>query len=714
MKKRYFGWLPALLSVILLLLTACTAVSLDGILEEPPSILQLPSEGHTEKSDSETVQPSDPSPILCPLTLENSDSDKGTVEGSGNYLSGSSVTVHAAPRLLGYEFEGWYFGAERLSTLPTYTFTMPRESLVLSARWKVRADLAPFTFLSTEQTCIITGVTDRTVTELLIPDDVTGLASGAFRDCTALTAIALPEGITDLPEDLFRGCSALTDLIYSHEFTSIGKNAFTGCDSLRCSTYGNTRYLAGETPFSWLIGLTDPSVTSAAIHPNAKRMADGAFMNSASLTSVEFSENGSLTEISPYAFYGCTALENVELPEGISSIAEHAFAECPDLSAITLPTSLSVIKDLAFEHCNALSSIFYEGTMAEWELLTVGGTNRLFELNPIHCADGDSIYPIRWHGRAQLTGDDAYLYDLFESAIMAEEPIDTILIKDDRTVTADQCTQIFDVFLHDYPECFWAGNTLSFSVNADTDAVLSIRINYTFTGDELTEAKNALANVVSEILASMPEGSPFEQTLYLHDEVARRVTYLANEYDQTSYGALVRGEAVCAGYAGAYQLLLQSAGYKAWSVSGYAGEPHRWNVVWLDHNTCVYTDVTWDDSEDHPISHAYFGLSLSEMGEDHFPFDPSPLPVCDHDSHSYEDLSDAPKISDSDGIDPILPVLEETGTNRYTAVFYFTGTDLTGWLEDHLEDFEEHFGWHSINVSWEPSRTEVMLFLSGS
>ena len=64
------------------------------------------------------------------------------------------------------------------------------------------------------------------------------------------------------------------------------------------------------------------------------------------------------------------------------------------------------------------------------------------------------------------------------------------------------------------------------------------------------------------------------------------------------------------------------AGITAWTVTGVSQKPgsseqipHAWNVVWLDADTCVYTDVTWDDQN--PVSHLYFGLTDAEIKKDH-------------------------------------------------------------------------------------------------
>ena len=64
-----------------------------------------------------------------------------------------------------------------------------------------------------------------------------------------------------------------------------------------------------------------------------------------------------VTSIGAYAFYECSSLSSIELPEGITSIGESLFTYCSSLSSIELPESVTSIGDYAFYKCSSLSSI---------------------------------------------------------------------------------------------------------------------------------------------------------------------------------------------------------------------------------------------------------------------------------------------------------------------------------------------------------------------
>lgn len=64
-----------------------------------------------------------------------------------------------------------------------------------------------------------------------------------------------------------------------------------------------------------------------------------------------------LTYISDYAFFGCSKLTNITLPDNITSIGESAFSDCHSLKFINLPNKLIQIAKLAFYNCRSITEI---------------------------------------------------------------------------------------------------------------------------------------------------------------------------------------------------------------------------------------------------------------------------------------------------------------------------------------------------------------------
>ena len=57
------------------------------------------------------------------------------------------------------------------------------------------------------------------------------------------------------------------------------------------------------------------------------------------------------------AFYGCTGLETVALPDGLTEIAARAFSGCSKLVSVRLPSTLTSIGEYAFYDCKALADV---------------------------------------------------------------------------------------------------------------------------------------------------------------------------------------------------------------------------------------------------------------------------------------------------------------------------------------------------------------------
>ena len=90
--------------------------------------------------------------------------------------------------------------------------------------------------------------------------------------------------------------------------------------------------------------------------PNSVTSIGGwAFSNCSGLTSVTIPN--SVTSIEDNAFYGCSGLTSVTIPNSVTSIGYAAFYECYGLTCITIPNSVTSIGKFAFWGCSGLTSV---------------------------------------------------------------------------------------------------------------------------------------------------------------------------------------------------------------------------------------------------------------------------------------------------------------------------------------------------------------------
>ena len=80
-----------------------------------------------------------------------------------------------------------------------------------------------------------------------------------------------------------------------------------------------------------------------------------AFYNCTSLTSVTIPDG--VTSIGNLAFEGCSSLISIDIPDSVTSIGNGAFVECAKLKSVTIPSGVTSIGDRTFEYCTSLESV---------------------------------------------------------------------------------------------------------------------------------------------------------------------------------------------------------------------------------------------------------------------------------------------------------------------------------------------------------------------
>ena len=173
----------------------------------------------------------------------------------------------------------------------------------------------------------------------VIPDDgsVTSIGNYAFEYCTGLTSITIPDSVTSIGDYAFSDCDGLTSVKIGSGVTSIGYIAFYACTGLEAITVSKDNSLYH-------------SAGNCLIESETKTLILGC-------KSSVIPADGSVTSIGEYAFYCCSGLTSITIPDSVRSIGSYAFGYCSGLTTITIPDSVRSIGDNAFYYCSGLTAI---------------------------------------------------------------------------------------------------------------------------------------------------------------------------------------------------------------------------------------------------------------------------------------------------------------------------------------------------------------------
>ena len=96
-------------------------------------------------------------------------------------------------------------------------------------------------------------------------------------------------------------------------------------------------------------------LTSVTIPDSVTNIGERAFSSCSGLESMTIPD--SVTSIGGYAFNGCSGLAFVTIGTGVTSIGNSAFRKCSGLASVTIPASVTTIGDEAFEECSGLAFV---------------------------------------------------------------------------------------------------------------------------------------------------------------------------------------------------------------------------------------------------------------------------------------------------------------------------------------------------------------------
>lgn len=171
------------------------------------------------------------------------------------------------------------------------------------------------------------------VTSVKLPDTLTTLSANCFQQCANLERINIPTNVNTISAYAFHSCSSLKNVTLSKNVTNIADYAFYGCLNL-CSLDlpQDISFNVGNYAFR-NSGITGDGVNNILKHTTSIGVC--AFQSCLSVDNVEITKTSNtmfrdctnlitavfkdITSIERAIFYGCTSLKTVYLPSTITS-----------------------------------------------------------------------------------------------------------------------------------------------------------------------------------------------------------------------------------------------------------------------------------------------------------------------------------------------------------------------------------------------------------
>jgi len=185
------------------------------------------------------------------------------------------------------------------------------------------------------------------VESVVIPDSITKLGSGVFRDCEYLKKVTLPKSLNSIPESFFSRCFALKEITLPKDLKTTGRWSFSECTALKEITLPEGLKIIERETFE------SSGLESITVPASVVKIDEGAFKFCEALKEVTLSEG---LKIIGYCAFLSSGLESITLPDSVVYISDRAFSGCINLKTVIIGSGIKGIGQEAFKNCSSLTT----------------------------------------------------------------------------------------------------------------------------------------------------------------------------------------------------------------------------------------------------------------------------------------------------------------------------------------------------------------------
>ena len=247
------------------------------------------------------------------------------------------------------------------------------------------------------------------------PNSLVNIESQAFYSCLALKSLHIPSSVENISYDAFKKCSNITSVTVDSD--NLRYASPEGCNALI------------DMKNNWLIFGTANTI----IPETVKIISSYAFFCCTNLKTIKIPE--SVTEISTYAFQR-SGLTKVDIPKSIYKIYGEAFSGCESLTELTLNGAPQIVSK-AFVNCPNLSVINCHSENPP----TLTNTDVFKDVDKTTCVLN---VPLGCSENYMVTAGWRYFYNIVEVDFDKSQPGD---LNGDKSINVSDVSQLYKALL---------------------------------------------------------------------------------------------------------------------------------------------------------------------------------------------------------------------------------------------------------------------------
>ena len=286
--------------------------------------------------------------------------------------------------------------------------------------------------------------------EIKLPSTLKTIDKAVFRNCTSMKEFKLVDGLECVGPYCFENCTGINSLTIPMTVTSMGRMMLLGCTELEelilpyAATDASCAETAGDTNpdrsvadlfidqhWNWENDEMDfsPYKLTKITIKGGDKVPRNAFAGMTGIKEINLSET-KITAIDAYAFYKCSVLTNIKIPETLTDIGNYAyyatpitslpdngkiknlgdgvFAYCTKLEITTLPESYESIGQYGFCNCTGIKTLVIPANVKSMGRMLLLDCTELTELTLPYAATNEDCAVIDGS-----TNPDQSVTDLF-------------------------------------------------------------------------------------------------------------------------------------------------------------------------------------------------------------------------------------------------------------------------------------------------------------